>query len=72
MIRKFCRNLLLRALFLAFTGDQAVEAIEDEKPARELSAAASALQALDRLGAAGWQGALLPVAAYEMVRGGGY
>jgi hypothetical protein len=73
MIRKFCRNLLLRGLILAFTGDHAADAFEEPQEQEEEtapSAAATALQALDHLDS-GLDG-LLPVAAYEVVRGAGF
>jgi hypothetical protein len=71
VIRKFCRNLLLRCLILAFTGDQATDAFKEE-PVEELkpNAAAIAMQALDQLGS-GVAFTLLPVAAYEVIRGDG-
>jgi hypothetical protein len=77
VIRKFCRNLLLRCLILAFTGDHAGDIFEEpsavhNKPQEEgkRSAAITAMQTLDQLGS-GLQVVLLPVAAYEVIRGDG-
>lgn len=70
VIRKFFRNLLLRGLILAFTGDQtAVVFQEPEEEEAVRSAAITAMQALDTQ--VGLQGMLLPIAAYQVVSGDG-
>jgi hypothetical protein len=71
VIRKFCRNLLLRGLILAFTGDQAASVLDEAPQAIEPSAAVTAMQALDQLNS-GWSVLLLPVTAYEIVRGAAF
>jgi hypothetical protein len=70
VIRKFCRNLLLRCLILAFTGDQTAAIFEEPDDIVERSAAIAATQALDQLGS-GPRMALLPVAAYQVITGSG-
>jgi hypothetical protein len=71
MFRKFFRHLILRGLILAFTGDQAASVFDEEPEKVERSAAATALQALDKQVGAGWQFALFPVTAYQVIRGSG-
>jgi hypothetical protein len=73
VIRKFCRNLLLRCLIVAFTGDHAADAFKEDEPLEKTrpSAAVTAMQALDQLGS-GMAFALLPVTAYEVIRGDGF
>ena len=72
MIRKFCRNILLRGLIVAFTGDQAATVLDEEPEQIERSAAAMALQALDKQLGAVWQVVLLPVTAYQLITGNGF
>jgi hypothetical protein len=72
MIRKFCRNLLLRVVILSFTGGPAVSVLDAPTDEPEKSAATRALQALDRQGGTGWQVVLLPVRAYQVIRGSGF
>lgn len=68
MIRKILRNLLLRCLILAFTGDEAATVVDAPEMELERGAAKTAMQALDRL-EAGLKATLLPVQTYEMIRG---
>jgi hypothetical protein len=70
LIRKFFRNLLLRCLILAFTGDRTASVFEDPAETVEPSAAAAAVQALDQM-SSGLSLVLLPVTAYQVITGSG-
>ena len=70
VIRKFVRNLLLRCVILAFTGDRTASVFEEPVETVERGAAAAAVQALDQM-SSGLQLVFLPIAAYQVITGSG-
>ena len=72
MIRKFCRNLLLRSLILAVIGDRTAVSVSGDPPEVERNAPVAAMHALNRQEGSGWQLESWPVAAYQIVSGNGF
>lgn len=72
VIRKFCRNLILRSLIVAFTGDHAAGVFEEPSAAADMDSgqrpAAVAMQALEQAGS-GWHMTLLSATVDQVMSG---